>query len=156
MGDFTKWLLHDDQKELFEYLYAVVLTVVFVALAALLLWPLGRVAMALQLAKGYWVFWIALILTVAVLKVVQRIFRIDLDSRFGAYVVSALAVSGFLQVGWSAFAALTIDGFVADTSAWIVGVLYLVGLVSCWVAYATVSALYMGSLYRLVNPAWQR
>ena len=151
MGDFSRWLLHDDQKEIFEYLFAVAVNAAFVALAALVLWPLSKAALALQLAKGYWVFWIALIVTAVMLKVVQRLFRVDLDSHFDAFVISALAVSGFLQVAWSAFAALTVDGFVAGTSGWPVGVLYLIGLLSCWVAYVAVSALYMGSLYKLVN-----
>lgn len=65
MGEFSKWLLHEDQKELFDYLFALVLNVVFVALIALLLWPLGRVNMAFRLAKGYWMFWTVLIVTSA-------------------------------------------------------------------------------------------
>jgi hypothetical protein len=144
-------MLHDDQKELFEYAYAVVLNVVFVALAALLLWPLGRAGMALHLAKGYWVFWIVLILSATALRAAQRLLRMDIDSRFDAYVLSALAVSAFLQAGWSAFAALAVEHFAADASTGVAAVLYLIGIVSSWIAYAAVSALYMGSLYRLIN-----
>lgn len=151
MGDFSRWLLHDDQKELFEYLYATVLNVVFLLLATLLLWSVDKTAMALQLAKGYWVFWIVLILTAVLVTVVQRLFRVDIDSHVNAYVFSALAVGGFLQTGWSAFAALTVDSFVAGAPGWIVAILYGVGILSCYIAYAAVSALYVGSLYRLVN-----
>jgi hypothetical protein len=40
---------------------------------------------------------------------------------------------------------------VAGTPVWIVSILYAAGFLSCWVAYVAVSALFMGSLYRLVN-----
>jgi hypothetical protein len=151
MGQFAKWLLHDDQRELFDYLYANVLNVVFLALAALLLWPLGRAALALRLAKGYWVFWGVLLLTAAALIQFRRVFRVDLETRYDGYVISALAVSGILQAGWSAFAALTVRDFAAAAPVWVAVLLYAVGVLSCWVACAAVSALYMGSLYRLVN-----
>jgi hypothetical protein len=85
MGQFSKWLLHEDGKEFFDYLFALVLNIVFVALIALLLWPLGRVNMAVRLAKGYWMFWTVLIATSAVLALVQSYFRIDLYDRHNAF-----------------------------------------------------------------------
>ena len=151
MGEFSKWLLHEDQKELFDYLFAVVLNAVFLALIALLLWPLGKAALALQLAKAYWVFWTAVIVTASVLAVAQRIFRMDLYSHFDAYVISALVVSGFCQVGWSAFVAPIVHNFVADAPVWMVIILYVIGVLSCWVAFVIVAAFYMGGLYRMVN-----
>jgi hypothetical protein len=152
MGAFSKWLLHEDQKEFFDYLFALVLNAVFLALIALLLWPMGRVTMALQLAKGYWIFWTAVILISSILVVVQRIFRMDLDSHFDAYVISGLVVGGFLQVGWSAFLAPVIQNFAAGASIWVTIILYVVGLVSCYVACVIVGAFYMGAIYKLVNP----
>jgi hypothetical protein len=151
MGEFSNWLLHEDQKELFDYLYANVLNVVFLGLVALLLWPLGRALMAWQLAKGYWIFWSLMVLFAVVLVLFRRVFRVDMDSRYDAYVISALIVSGFLQAGWSAFATHIVRGFVAGTTAWVAVVLYAVGVLSCFVAVAIVSAFYMGSLYKTVN-----
>ena len=151
MGEFSKWLLHEDQKELFDYLFAIVLNIVFLALAALLLWPLGRATMALQLAKGYWMFWSGVIVTACVLVLAQRIFRMDLYSHFDAYVISALAVSGFMQAGWSAFAAPVVHSFAGGTPMWMVMIIYAVGVVSCYVSSVIVAAFYMGSLYRMVN-----
>jgi hypothetical protein len=151
MGEFAKWLLHEDQKELFDYLLANVLNIVFLALAALLLWPLGRAMMAFHLAKGYCLFWGALIVTAAVVVLLQRIFRVDMYSHFDAYVISGLAVSGFLQAGWSAFAALVVRGSVADAPTWVAAILYAVGVLSCYVACVAVSAFYVGGLYRMVN-----
>jgi hypothetical protein len=151
MGEFSKWLLHDDQKELFDYLFANVQNVAFLALAALLLWPLGQSATAWRLTKGYWLFWIVMSLTAAALVLFRRVFRVGLDERLDAYVISALVVSGFLQVGWSAFAALVVRDPASGAPVLTAVVLYLVGLLSCWVAYNIVSAFYMGSIYRLVN-----
>lgn len=152
MGAFSRWLLHEDQKEFFDYLFAVVLNAVFLGLIALLLWPMGKAAMAWSLAKGYWVFWTAVILVSCILVVLQRIFRMDLDSHFDAYVISGLVVGGFLEVGWSAFLAPVLHNFTAGASIWMTIILYAVGLVSCYVACVIVSAFYMGAIYRFVNP----
>ena len=105
----------------------------------------------LGLVKGYWIFWIVLIWTAIILYLCQRIFRIDIDSHYDIYVISALLLSGFLQLGWSAFAALVIHNAFASAPTWIDAVLFIVGLCSSYVACAIESAFYMGSIYRLVN-----
>lgn len=153
MGEFAKWLIHEDQKELFEYLFAIVLNAVFLALIALVLWPFGRATLAWSLTRAYWIFWTAVIVTSSILALAQRIFRIDLYDRSNAYIVSGLAVSGFLQVGWSAFAAPVVHGAVADASVWLTIILYLIGGVSAYIAAVIVGAFYIGGIYRLVNSA---
>ena len=60
-------ILREDQKEFFGYLFAIVLNAVFLVLIALLLWPLGKATMTLQSAKGYWIFWTAVIATACLL-----------------------------------------------------------------------------------------
>lgn len=151
MGEFGKWLLHEDRKELFDYLFAVALNAAFILLAALLLWPAGKAATALSLARGFWAFWTALIMVSALAALLQRLFRVDMDSHYDAYVISGLAVSGVLQAGWSAFAALTVGGSAGGAPAWAAAALYFVGLLSCWVAFNIVAAYYPGSIYRTVN-----
>ena len=153
MGQISKWLLHEDQNEFFDYLFALVVNLVFVALIALLLWPLGRVNMAVRLAKGYWIFWTVLIATSAVLALVQRYFRIDLYERYNAYVISGLALGGILQIGWSAFAAPVIRSFATNASVWMAIVLYGAGIVSAYVASVIVGCYYSGGIYRMVNSA---
>jgi hypothetical protein len=153
MGEFSKWLLHEDQKELFDYLFAIVLNAVFLVLIAVLLWPLGRAMMTLRLAKGYWVFWGALILTACVLFLLQRFFRMDLYSHFDAYVICGLIVGGFLQVGWSAFVAPVVHSSLTGASIWLTIIIYGVGVISCYVAFVIVSAFFLGTLYRMVNAA---
>jgi hypothetical protein len=153
MGQLAKWLLHDDQKEFFDYVFAVALNAVFLVLVALLLWPMGRATVALTLAKGYWIFWTAVIVTACVLALLQRIFRMDLYDHFDAYVITGLIFSGFVQVGWSAFAAPVIHDTATGASIWIAIILYAIGVVSCWVACVIVAAFYMGSIYRMVNLA---
>ena len=151
MGEFSKWLLHEDQKELFDYLFAVALNAVFLALTALLLWPLGGATIALRLAKGYWIFWTVLIAVACLLVLAQRIFRMDLYSRFNAYVISGLVVSGFLLAGWSAFAALVMDSSVSSAPIWKKIILYTIGGVSSYVASVIMAAFFTGGLYRMVN-----
>ena len=151
MREFSKWLLHEDQKELFDYLFAVVLNIVFLAITALLLWPLGRTIMAFRLAKGYWTFWAVLIITTSLLALVQRIFRIDLYSHSNAYVISGLVVSSFLQAGWSAFAVTVLQNSVAGAPVWVMIILYAASVLSTYVACVIVGAFFTGTLYKFVS-----
>lgn len=151
MGQFSKWLLHENQKELFDYLFANVLNVLFLAVTALVLWPMGQAITSWRLAKGYWIFCIVLIWTAIIFSLFQRLFRIDMDSHYDIYVITGLLVSGVLQVGWSAFAALIIHASFATAPVSIDVVLFIVGLISSYLACALVSAFYMGSIYRTVN-----
>jgi hypothetical protein len=151
MGEFGKWLLHEDQKELFDYLFAVVLNAVFLALVALVLWPPGKAATALSLARGFWAFWTAMILMTMLVAVVHRLFRLDIYSHPDAYVILGLVVSGVLQTGWSAFAALTVGGAAAGAPPWLAALLYFVGLLSCGVSLNIIFTNYTGSIYRMVN-----
>ena len=153
MGEFSKWLLHEDRKELFDYLFAIVLNIFFLVLTALVLWPLGRATFALRLTKGYWIFWTVVIMTTVMMVLAQRFFRMDLYSRFDAYVISGLVLSGFLQAGWSAFVTLAIRSSVTDASTGMAIVLYATGVISCYVAAVIVGAYYTGGLYRMVNLA---
>jgi len=153
MAEFSKWLLHDDQKELFDYLFAIVLNIFFLALTTLVLWPLGRATFVLRLVKGYWIFWTVVIMISAVMVLAQRFFRMDLYSHFDAYVISSLALSGFLQAGWSAFVALAVRSSVTDVSLGIAIVVYAIGVISCYIAAVIVGAYYTGGLYRMVNLA---
>lgn len=153
MGEFAKWLMRDEQKELFEFLFAAAQNLVFVALAALALWPLGDAALALRFAKGGLILWVALFLTFIVLAFVQRKLDLSIYSRADAYVISGAAVGAFLQAGWSAFAALAVRDYVSAASAWHAVALYFVGLLSCCVAFNVVSAFYTGHIYKFVNVA---
>jgi hypothetical protein len=153
MGQLAKWLTHEEQKEFFEYLFAVVLNVAFGLVVALVLWPMGRVGLAWRLAQGYWIFWIVVIVVACLLALAHRIFRMDLYSRANAYVITGLVTGGLLQIGWSAFVAPVIYGSVREESVWVAIILYAIGLVSCWIAAVIVAAFYLGTLYRMVNLA---
>ena len=150
-GTLSKWLLHDDQKELFEILFAAVLNVLFLALISLLLWPLDRLPLTLRLAQGYGVLWLVATVAIVLMHRIHRLFRVDLYTRSDAYVFSNLVLSCLLQAGWAAFAALAVQSSVAGASTWIVISLYLVGLLSCLIAFFAVSSFYQGHLYKLVS-----
>jgi hypothetical protein len=151
MGAFAKWLLHEDQKELFEDLYSSVVNLLFIGFVAILFWLLGRLDFAVRLMKGYWVFWIVLPTTAVLLVLFQRIFRVDLDSHPDAYIISGIVLSGFLQAGWSAFAALTATQCAAGSSVWLTIMIYLSAFISSYVTFGLISAYYSGSLYRTIN-----
>jgi hypothetical protein len=151
MGEIIQWLIHDEQKELFEFLVALVLNILFLALSALLLWPLDRLMLVFGLAKGYGLLWIVNYVTAGLLNGIHRFFRINMYDHFNTYVSSNLALSSFLQVGWSAFAALTVHSFVSGLSGWLVVSLYLVGGLSCLIAFFVVSSIYQGAIYKVIS-----
>jgi hypothetical protein len=146
-----KWLIHDDRKELLEIVVALALNVIFVTLIALLLWPIGKPVLALRLAKGYGVLWIVSFLISVLLNRLHRLFRIDMYTHANAFVISNLAASCFLQMGWSAFATLTVQNLVVDAPIWIAVSLYLVGFFSCLSAYFAVSSFYQGHIYKMIS-----
>ena len=151
MGEFSKWLMHEDRKDLFEVLFASALNILFLVLIALLLWPLGRPALAFRLAKGYGILWVFVCVTFLLVNRIQHFFRVDPYTHADAYVVSNLAVSCFLQAGWAAFAALTVDGFLRGAPVWLVLILHIVGVLSCLITFVAVSSVYQGHIYKLVS-----
>jgi hypothetical protein len=151
MRDFSQWLLHENQKELFEFLFAILLNILFLALIAGLLWPLDKLMLAIHLAKGYGIFWVVTTVAALLMGRIQRFFRVNLYERSHAFVISNLSVSCFLQVGWAAFVALTLHSFVPSETIWIAATLFLIGLFSCLVAFFAVSAFYQGHIYRLLS-----
>jgi hypothetical protein len=150
-GPISKWLMHDDQKLLFEILVAVVLNVIFLALVALLLWPLGKAMLALRLAKGYGLLWFLVYVTFLLLSHIQNLFRVNIYDRHWAFVISNLAVSCLLQVGWAVFAALAIHSFVAGSPVGIMVVVYAVGILSCLISFFAVSSFYQGQIYKIIS-----
>lgn len=139
------------REEESNFLIAAVLNLIFLALIALLLWPLGKITLALSLAKGYVIFWSVAIVTALMLDRAQRFFRIEIDTHIDAYVISNLAHSVILLLGWSAFAALTIRAFAADTPIWLAAIIYFAGLVSSHTAYNILRAFYPGYIYTLIT-----
>lgn len=150
-GELSKWLMHDDQKEVFEVLVASAMNVVFLALIVLVLWPLGRSSLAVRLAKGYGVLWGLTFMAALSGNRIQEFFRVNIYDRSNAYVSSNLAVSCFLQMGWSAFAALEVQSFMSGAPVWMVVMLYLVGVLSCVIAFFAVSSFYQGHVYKLIS-----
>lgn len=151
MDALIQWLVHDDQKDLFEFLVALALNLVFLALSALLLWPLDKLALAWSMAKGYALLWIVIFVTAVLLHTFQRFFRMNIYDRANAYIGSALAVCCLLQFGWAAFAALSVQSFASGGSIWTGVILYLVGGLSCLSAFFAVTSFYQGAVYKLTS-----
>lgn len=140
-----------ESKTLWELIFAGAFTVLFLGLSALLLWPFGKATLAIQLAKGYVVFWVVLSFASWVLGLIHRMFRVESDPPSSAYVFTNLGLSAFLQVGWPAFAVLAVSGLLAGSSTWLVAGLHLTGFLSSLVASVMVGAFYQGTLYKFIN-----
>src|ERR1044072_90264 len=153
MREWERWLLHEDQKELFDFLFAAALCLFFGGLAALALWPLGDARLALRVSKGGGGLCLGLFVHFAALAFVQRKLDVDIYSHGNAYVISSALVGACIQTGWSAFAALAVRDFTSNAGAWLSVALYFAGLLSCYVPFPVVSAFYTGQIYKLVNLA---
>lgn len=140
-----------DRKTLWETIAAGLFLVIFLAVAALSLWPAGKAILALRLGKGYALFWVVLALASWVVNLMFRIFRVESDPPSSPYVFTNIAVSAFLQMGWSAFAALTVTGFLAGASTGLIIGLHAAGFVSSLGASLIVGVFYQGTLYKFVN-----
>jgi hypothetical protein len=145
------WLLREEQKDLFEALVALALNLLFLALIALLLWPLDRLQLALGLAKGSGILWIAVCVAFVLVLRIQRLFGVNLYDHPDAYVSSNLVVSCFLQTGWAAFTAQAVRSFVPGLPVWGVVLSYLAGALSCLMAFFVVSSFYQGTVYKLIS-----
>jgi hypothetical protein len=144
-------LVKNISAEAWELLTAFVLNLLFLALSALLLWPLHMTAMTFRLAKGYVILWVVVFIAHLTVNFIQKLFRVDMYTHADAYLISNLIISCFLVAGWSAFAALTVRGFGADASNRVTFVLYLFGVLSSLIACLIVGSFYRGSIYKLVN-----
>lgn len=128
-----------------------VVNFIFLAVAAVLLLPLGRGALVLRLLAGYWLLWGVLgVLTAATAFIIRR-FRVDTDRMSDAYLLSNLVPGAVVTACWAAFAALMMNGAAADAAPWAAAIFHLVGLLSSWIAFSVVSMIYQGMLYRSVN-----
>jgi hypothetical protein len=151
MGTISQWLTHEDQKDLFEVVFAITLNILFLALVALLLWFMGRVLLTLALAKGYGVLWISIFVSVVLVNFAHRLFQVNIYDHANTYVISNLAVSSILQVSWSGFAASAVYKFTPGASTSVVVMLFGIGLLSCLTAHFAVSSFFQGHIYRLVS-----
>ena len=151
MWSTLKMLLDRASAETWQFIAAVVLCLVFPALAALALWPAGEAGVGLRLFKGFWVFWVVVLVVWALAVFVQRRLRVDLYSHPDAFVASNVLVSGVLMLGWAAFGALVAREAAADAGTSLAGGLYLTGLLSCVVACQVVGSFYTGGIYKFTS-----
>ncbi|MBX7219370.1 MAG: hypothetical protein K1Y36_05455 [Blastocatellia bacterium] len=148
-----RWILDDEQKDLYEFLIATLVAILFLGLAAVFLWPFGKAGFTWSLAKGYVIFWGISAIVVFIVSVLQRRLRVNMYDRFNLFLGSNLLFGGLLQFGWSAFAVQRLHVHLGGTSGLGQVALYTVGLLSCYVAFMVVSLSYEGWVYRFVNLA---
>jgi hypothetical protein len=151
MRDLIDWLTDDKQANLFEILVGLGLNLLFLGLAAVLLWPLGSLPLAGRLLQGFLVLWAGVAAASAGLGLLHAALRINLYDRYNLFVGSNLAVSAGAVIAWAAFAAATIQSAASGAAGWAAVILYAIGLLSCLSAHYVVSAFFQGTIYRLVN-----
>ena len=128
-----------------------VLILALLGVITLLLWPLGELKLAFSLARGMGVLYVTTYVVFLVVLIIQKFFRVDIDDRVDAFLLSNLAVSALLHVGWAAFAALAVRAAAAGEPVWRAAILWLIGLFTCWMAYNVVGTWYSGRFYRYKN-----
>lgn len=151
MEDLLKWLLRDEQQGLFDAVVALISGALFLGVSALVLWPLGMLALVPILLRGFAVLWGVTLVSALVLWAVHRVLRVSLEDRAAAFVITSALVSCTLQLGWAAFVALRVRGLAEGASGGAAAGVYAVGGLSCFVALHTVSVFFSGSFYRLIS-----
>lgn len=134
--------------ETLDFKIAGTLNMGFFAVGALLLWPLGEGGLIWQLFKGYFVYWLVLVLGIVLGRLLQRVFHIEDDPPRDAFIILNILMSVPLQVGWSAFVVLSVKEFAANDAWWLQTILYFVGFLSAYLTLLVIHAFYRGSIYR--------
>jgi hypothetical protein len=143
-----KYILDRASADAWQVIVSVALCLLLPALAAVVLWPAGAAWVGLRLLKGFGLFWVFVFVVYAAAAWVQRRARVDLYSHPDAFVVSNLIVGGALMLGWTAFAALSMQEATAAAGLWLKGALYLFGLLSGVVACQVLGSFYTGQVYK--------
>lgn len=123
----------------------------FLLVSTLLLWLVEHGALAWQLAKGYALLWLLLLVVAPLLNFLQRMFRLNLYDNAKVFVASNLLVSAVLVLGWTAFAAWAVQS--AGATGWVVGLLYVIGFLASYIGEQVVGAIFNGTIYQLANLA---
>lgn len=144
-------LSEDAQRFAWDLLIAAGLNGILLGLGALVLWPMGKVRLIGDLAKGLGLCAILVAVAVWISAWIQTRFRIESDPPSTAFVIMNQAVSGAFQVGWSAYAALAASRYASGTSFGIAATLYTIGFLFSFLFTTVVGAFYHGHLYKMVN-----
>lgn len=121
------------------------------AVAAVLLLPFGRGGVLWELVRAFAVLWGVLLMAAWLVQRVQHALRVADDPPSDAYVLSNLAVGVLLLLTFAGYVALLLRGSAAGAAPWMTGILLLVGLLASHAGYGIVSAIYAGTIYRMVN-----
>ncbi len=141
----------EQQRQAEDFGWTVVAALIVLAVVVLLLWPLGRLPLAIDVARSFGLFYLVVWAAAAVLGTIQQRFRINLYDRGDLFLLSNGALSGFLVTGWAAWTALVVRGSAAGAPLWTATILYAAGLLTIHAAYSVVSAFYPGTFYRYTN-----
>lgn len=134
-----------------DFGFLVVSLLVLLGVITLVLWALGHLPLAFALAKGFGLFYLVMWAVFLVMVAAHRLFRIDDDTHFDAYLLTNLAAGAIPMVGWTAFAALAVREAAAGQPVWRAAILWFIGLFTSWMAYGVAATYYSGSFYKGIN-----
>lgn len=134
-----------------EILFGLGVNLLLLLLCLPIFWAIGFLSGWWQLARGFALLWLLLILINEGISLLYQWFRIDLYTHGNVYLVCNLVLSCLLQMGWSAFAALTLLHGPVALGGWTLILLAIVALLSCLVAFFIVSSIFRGVFYRLIS-----
>jgi hypothetical protein len=127
----------------------IALTLTFLAIMALLLWPAGHIALAGQFALGFAVLWFATLAVSACGRIASRLFRMNVYDRAYAYIAFHLACSGALILAWVVFTASTLHAALALFNLAAQIALVLAGAVAVYFGQSIITLFYSGTIYTL-------
>jgi hypothetical protein len=127
----------------------IALTLAFLAVMALLLWPAGQLALAGQFALGFAALWLATPALSAFGRMVSRLFRMNVYDRANAYIAFHLICSGALILAWVVYTASTLHAALASFNIAAQIALILAGAVAVYLGQSTITVFYAGTIYAL-------
>lgn len=131
--------------------WEVIWVLIVLAVAAIVLLPLGRGGLLWEIVRAFMVLWGVLLMAAAAMQRAQSLLRIEDDPPSDAYVLTNLAVGVALLVFWTGYTALLIRESAQAAPLWMAALLHAIGFIASHAAYGTVSAIYGGTLYRMVH-----
>lgn len=126
--------------------------IVLLAMAAMLL-PVRRWGLLWEFTRAFAVLWGVLLWTAWLVHLGQRRLRVVDDPPSDAYVLSNMAVGVALLAAWGGYTALLVRDSATGAPPWIAVLLHAAGVLASHAAFSAVCAVYVGSIYRMINLA---
>jgi hypothetical protein len=134
-----------------EIRWGVVWNLIVLAVMAAMLLPVRRWGLLWEFTRAFAVLWGVLLLAAWTMTLILHRLRVQDDPPSDAYLLSNAAVGVVLLVIWGGDTALLVRESARGAAPWMAVLLYAAGVLASHAAFSAVSAVYIGSFYRLIN-----